>query len=148
MVLDWRAEFKPRPLAKTPKGSQTFNPSPSGWKPSPMRSAEISVICNEVTVCSCLPITLAQTSASYLSMDFISLYVKFMLKKEDSEAGGLTPTHAGRALAQQGRCGCGPGPLSCTSWSVDLCSHSKVCTFGYLLPILLVTSDPLTAPHT
>lgn len=24
-------------------------------------------------------------------MDFISRYVKFMLKKEDSEAGGLTP---------------------------------------------------------
>lgn len=56
-----------------------------------MRSAENSVICNEVTVCSCLPITLAQTSTSYLSVDFISRYVKFMLKKEDSEAGGLTP---------------------------------------------------------
>ena len=148
MVLDWRAAFKPRPLAETPKGSQPFNSSPSGWKPSPMRSAENSVICNEVTVCSCLPITFAQTSASYLSMDFISVYLKFMLKKEHSEAGGLTPTPAHMPSLNKAGVDVVPSSLSSTLQSVDLRSHSMVCTFGYLLPILSVTSEPLTAPHT
>lgn len=75
-----------------------------------MRSAGNSVICNEVTVCSCLPITLAQTSASYLSMDFISRYVKFMLKKGDSEVGGLTPPTLDTLSRNKAGVDVGPGP--------------------------------------
>lgn len=40
-----------------------------------------------------------------------------------------------------------PSSLSPTLQPVDLCSHSKVCTFGCLLPISLVTSERLTAPQ-
>lgn len=40
-----------------------------------------------------------------------------------------------------------PSSLSSTLQPVDLCSHSKVCTFGCLLPISLVTSERLTAPQ-
>ena len=143
LVLDWRAVFKSSPLAGTPKGtailgegktpfnaSVTQAGSPVSWDlkqilQSALRSHPPHLPAHDI--CSSLYLLLLHGPYFILS--------EFHAQERRRCSRWPDPYPRCTQLSfNKAGCECNsPFPLSSMSQSVDLCSHSKACTFGCIL---------------